>query len=478
MNSVLRRASVAPVDDRLAYPPLLSEAPAEYGSFHTPEGDYNLVYEVGPLPPSTPLSPQIASQAGTQPSPIPDHPAHLTTAVLYFPGSAPSQYHHASNGNTSILGLGGQQRSNTSRNRDASTSHDGYAGGHQAGASSSSNAEEASSTASGSSYSPLDSNLPIQPQPSSGQRKRPLVSLPSLSTVPISMSTNSPISANPTSSKPKSAFRGTTSNFVKMYEGLPISAKADKLWGGADAREVILAIFTSTKGVHIMDISPRAKSRDPIARIAFSATPTCAAVNNATLTHERLDILVGFNTGDIIWMEVFSGRYTRYNKDAQAAATNPNKPSGCVCAAAIKRVAWLPGAGQGENMFCCASQDGSMSFWDRDREDPASFAPYPGLAPANTPLASMPTQDAPLQRSDSIDSEEGMASGFHMNGDKVPPSSTKSRFSISYKPTEYTDDIVVTLPQASADKKNPARFNPVAHWKVSRKGITGKQCLT
>ena len=42
--------------------------------------------------------------------------------------------------------------------------------------------------------------------------------------------------------------------------------------------------------------------QEPLARIYFSAYPTCHDVNLATVCAERLDIVIGFHTGDILWL--------------------------------------------------------------------------------------------------------------------------------------------------------------------------------
>ena len=48
-------------------------------------------------------------------------------------------------------------------------------------------------------------------------------------------------------------------------------------------------------------VSPYTIYQEPLARISFSAFPTCQDVNQATVSHERMDVVVGFNTGDLIW---------------------------------------------------------------------------------------------------------------------------------------------------------------------------------
>lgn len=306
------------------------------------------------------------------------------------------------------------------------------------------------------------------------------MSLPSMSSMPLpslGSANNNGGTPAPSTSKPKSAFRGTSSNFVKSYEGLPFSGRAEKIWQGADAREVTFAISTTPKATLLFDISPRAKFRDPVAKLAFAAVPTCTAINYSTLSHERMDVLIGFHTGDIIWVEIFSGRYTRYNKDP----VPPNPQSGSkqtsttyVSTSPVKKLQWL----QGDQIFASAFQDGCIAFWDKDKEDPTSFVPTAGLAPE--PGAVIPSARTNLTRvdtgQDSNNSEEGH-SGFHGGGTSRTGGERQPRRHGSYmqQPVEeYTDDIVVTVAPPQVDKKsNSNKLNPIAHWKVSRKAITG-----
>ena len=41
--------------------------------------------------------------------------------------------------------------------------------------------------------------------------------------------------------------------------------------------------------------------QEPLARVTFSAYPTCHDVNLFTASPERLDVVIGFHTGDLMW---------------------------------------------------------------------------------------------------------------------------------------------------------------------------------
>ncbi|OCF40279.1 hypothetical protein I317_05912 [Kwoniella heveanensis CBS 569] len=56
------------------------------------------------------------------------------------------------------------------------------------------------------------------------------------------------------------------------------------------------------------------RTREPLTRITFSQVGTCHAVNLHTLGPDRVDVVVGFASGDLIWIDFTLGKYTRLNK--------------------------------------------------------------------------------------------------------------------------------------------------------------------
>ena len=93
--------------------------------------------------------------------------------------------------------------------------------------------------------------------------------------------------------------------------------------------------------------------------------------------------------------------------------------------------------------------DGTIVVWNKDREDWAGFVPRPPHA----------------TRSPSGTENEGGAEAMEEEGKPTRVSSGS--------PTR-TGDIVVTRP-AAVDKKGvgTSKFNPVRHWRVSNKAVTG-----
>ena len=52
-------------------------------------------------------------------------------------------------------------------------------------------------------------------------------------------------------------------------------------------------------------LAPLMFEKEPLARIFFSAYPTCHDVNTSTVSQEHIDVIIGFNTGDILWFGAF-----------------------------------------------------------------------------------------------------------------------------------------------------------------------------
>lgn len=465
----------------------------------SPEGEYLLAYEVSPPVPITPATPggnatTPAAAAAALASTTNEYPASLSIATIAFPAAS------STSGGSGLLGLGNSQRG--ARNKEAAAAASAQAssdvyGSNIPGPSNLSASvlsqngqltdDQASSSQSSSSYDNngmQGSNANVPGYSPASSRRRPLMSLPSMTSMPLPSLGGGGGASGTSTSKPKSAFRGTSSNFIKSYEGLPFSGRAEKIWQGAEIREVTFAISTTPKAILINDISPRAKFRDPVAKLAFAAIPTCTAVNYATLSHERIDILVGFHTGDIVWVEVFSGRYSRYNKDPVASSfPSGSKQSSAtyVSTSPVKKLQWLPG----DQIFASAFHDGCIAFWDKDKEDPSGFVPTAGLAPKPGP--STPAPKTALSRIDTggdsllqdYNSDEGH---IGLNGNGPRDRSIRRHGSHAAPPLEeYTDDIVVTVAPPQVDKKsNSNKLNPIAHWKVSRKAITGesRNCIT
>lgn len=105
-----------------------------------------------------------------------------------------------------------------------------------------------------------------------------------------------------------------------------------------------------------------------------------------------------------------------------------------------------------------------MLVWDKDREDWSGFTPTP--VPTGVNLRN-PSLGGGGKENDWASSNNGESS-YTASDSKHAPMSTASL-------PAGMSDLVVSRP-ATVDKKGGAttKFNPVSHWRVSKKAITGE----
>ncbi|GAA6008987.1 hypothetical protein JCM10207_004056 [Rhodosporidiobolus poonsookiae] len=253
-------------------------------------------------------------------------------------------------------------------------------------------------------------------------------------------------------SRPARAFKGSSSSFIRSWEGLPISQVQLRQIAEANAgRNTVFGFQTSGKAVVWNEIGKGKK--DALSRIVFSHFPTCIAANQHTASSAQVDVLVGFASGDILWMDPLTARYSRLNK------------SGIITSSPVTSILWLPPAPPDDprspssppqtpgspshpienrsNLFLTSHADGTMLVWDKDREDTNTFVP--------SPVSRAPPSSGK--------ENEWFPGGAPMGSGKA---------------AQGQEDMVVTRPAVVTDKKgqSSARFNPVSHWRLSRKAIT------
>ena len=96
-------------------------------------------------------------------------------------------------------------------------------------------------------------------------------------------------------SRPKQNIRTTSSTFISRLqsaEGLGKSMQAKQ-------GDVTFLFYNSAKSFLWAEVG--SKSKEPLARVTFTAFPTCHDINPATASSDRLDVVIGFNTGDLVW---------------------------------------------------------------------------------------------------------------------------------------------------------------------------------
>lgn len=47
------------------------------------------------------------------------------------------------------------------------------------------------------------------------------------------------------------------------------------------------------------------RKQEPLSRITFAVHLTCHDVNVSTASSERLDVIIGFSSGDLVWLGAF-----------------------------------------------------------------------------------------------------------------------------------------------------------------------------
>ncbi|EPQ30360.1 uncharacterized protein PFL1_01886 [Pseudozyma flocculosa PF-1] len=185
------------------------------------------------------------------------------------------------------------------------------------------------------------------------------------------------LSAKP--SRPKNSVKNTSSNFVNR---MVTHQDLAKILAQRTDYDSFVFLNNARSFFWLADTTGRMK--EALARISFSASPSCHDVNQFTRSHDRLDIVIGFVTGDLLWLDPMSSRYTRINK------------GGAITSSAVTQVRWLPGS---ESLFMAAHADGTLIVYDRDREDSSDFVPAswtPSRSAAGAALQN-------LQRSDGAD---------------------------------------------------------------------------
>ncbi|EST05141.2 WD40 repeat [Kalmanozyma brasiliensis GHG001] len=182
------------------------------------------------------------------------------------------------------------------------------------------------------------------------------------------------LSAKPT--RPKNSLKNTSSSFVNRMMTHPDLAK---ILSARTENENFTFLTNARSLFWLADTTGRTK--ESLGRITFGASPSVHDVNQFTRAHDRLDLIIGFVTGDLIWLDPIAAKYTRVNK------------GGCIANSAVTQVRWLPGS---ENLIMAAHADGSIVVYDREREDPSDFSPatWEALAGSTASSSSAALQSA------------------------------------------------------------------------------------
>ena len=142
----------------------------------------------------------------------------------------------------------------------------------------------------GNSLSSSDTLEDSFPSPDiTGQDNLPVNEVPSLFSPSAAVGKNKPMS------RPKHNIRTTSSTFISRLQSAEGLAKAMQSKQG----DVTFLFYNSAKSFLWVEVG--SKSKEPLARVTFTAYPTCHDINPATASSDRLDIVIGFHTGDLVW---------------------------------------------------------------------------------------------------------------------------------------------------------------------------------
>ncbi|KDR73535.1 hypothetical protein GALMADRAFT_227983 [Galerina marginata CBS 339.88] len=227
--------------------------------------------------------------------------------------------------------------------------------------------------------------------------------------------------------RPKHNIRTTSSTFItrlQTAEGMTRTLQSKQ-------GDVTFLFYNMAKSFVWFEAGSKAK--EPLSRITFSAHPTCHDVNVSTAAPERLDVIVGFNTGDLIWLDPVNSRYGRLNKQGSI--------SGSACTA----VRWVPSS---TTLFLVSHADGTIIVYDIERED-GTFTPQdPNSSQVDANSYLSPGDDGTSQEWDPLDAIFVTMPPWH------PVTSAAGALNASGKP----------------DKEKAAK-NPVSHWRLSKHGV-------
>ncbi|CAD6905250.1 unnamed protein product [Tilletia controversa] len=163
--------------------------------------------------------------------------------------------------------------------------------------------------------------------------------------------------------RPRQNVRSTSSTFINRVQG---HADLTKLLAARMESDSYSFLNVGRTFVWLADTSGRVK--EPLMRITFTSAPTCHDVNAYTRSNDRLDVIIGFaSTGDLLWIDPISSKYTRINK------------GGAVSSSGVSQVRWLPPAVGSDLMFMATHADGTVIIYDATRDDPQQGQFVPGI---------------------------------------------------------------------------------------------------
>jgi catabolite repression protein CreC len=90
-----------------------------------------------------------------------------------------------------------------------------------------------------------------------------------------------------------------------VEEDFSLSSSTLSSFTGSTSVEQYFAFYTRDRSVFWIELSAKGSGgmagTSQLAKINFSSFPTCLDINKLTASQDRIDTIVGFQSGDIIW---------------------------------------------------------------------------------------------------------------------------------------------------------------------------------
>jgi hypothetical protein len=192
--------------------------------------------------------------------------------------------------------------------------------------------------------------------------------------------------------------------------------------------------------------------KDLLSKILFTKShPLCHDVNLATYqanagsngSSPPLDLVLGMSSGDIVYLEAATNKYTRINKN------------GDVTRSAITDIKWLPGS---PNYFITTHANGMLMIFDKDRED-GGFAQQGGMTMQDSRSTEMMRVIKSLYAS--------ISPGVNGNGSFNGTSNNNSNNSNNNNNSNYNSSN-----NNNNNNLNDSKYNPVAVYHISNLPLT------
>ncbi|PIA16722.1 WD40 repeat-like protein [Coemansia reversa NRRL 1564] len=163
--------------------------------------------------------------------------------------------------------------------------------------------------------------------------------------------------------------RGTVTKSTSAFVSRIITNENLARWIISEHIQTTYLVFNAPRSMVFVGLQPDCNG-ETLARLDLvSNTPLCHDINQTTRSESRVDMVMGFVQGNIVWHDPISGKYSRLNKNSGYTP-------------AIMCVRWLPNA---DSLFIVGTADGSLMIMDRTKED---FC-VPALATADKQINSM-----------------------------------------------------------------------------------------